>query len=275
MLANIDSLDVYYEQRGSGRPILMLHGGYLDHRHMMEEMEPAFFDRTGWLRLYPDLPAHGRTPALSRPMTFDAILDHVMRFADAVAPGRRYAVSGMSAGGHLVRGLVAKCPKRLNGAMINAAPFVVDYDRRDRPPSLTLFEEQAFEDLAGDGADMLRNLQPVRNAALADWYRHFVVPAKTLVNEEAATESWLPENYAFSFDPDDLTEPFTAPSLILAGRQDTVAGYRDAWMSIESYPRATFATLDGCGHLIGPARRRVFVALVADWLERMESEAAD
>ena len=67
MLAHVDDIDVNYEQRGSGWPVLMLHGGYLDHRHMMDEMEPAFFDRAGWHRLYPDLPAHGRTPTLARP----------------------------------------------------------------------------------------------------------------------------------------------------------------------------------------------------------------
>ena len=80
MLAHVDGIDVNYEQRGSGWPVLMLHGGYLDHRHMMDEMEPAFFDLAGWHRLYPDLPAHGRTPTLARPMTFDALLDHVIRF---------------------------------------------------------------------------------------------------------------------------------------------------------------------------------------------------
>ena len=94
MLAHVDGIDVNYEQRGSRRPVLMLHGGYLDHRHMMNEMEPVFFDRAGWHRLYPDLPAHGRTPTLVRPMTFDALLDHVIRFVDAVTPGKRFAVQG-------------------------------------------------------------------------------------------------------------------------------------------------------------------------------------
>jgi len=39
-------------------------------------------------------------------------------------------------------------------------------------------------------------------------------------------ESWRPENYVFSFDPDKVGAPFAAPSLILAGRQDTIVGYR-------------------------------------------------
>jgi hypothetical protein len=34
-------------------------------------------------------------------------------------------------------------------------------------------------------------------------------------------------------------------------------------MSIERFPRATFATLDGCGHLIAPAKRDLFRSVVA------------
>ena len=45
MLAHVDGIDVNYEQRGSGWPVLMLHGAYVDHRQMMNEMEPVFFDR--------------------------------------------------------------------------------------------------------------------------------------------------------------------------------------------------------------------------------------
>ena len=275
MLAHVDGIDVNYEQRGSGRPVLMLHGGYLDHRHMMNEMEPVFFDRAGWHRLYPDLPAHGRTPTLARPMTFDALLDHVIRFVDAVTPGKRFAVAGMSAGGHLVRGLTARCPDRLLGVLINAAPFVIDYAQRDLPEPSTIFEEDGSGEMAGDRTELLRRLQPIRDAALVDWYVSCYHPAEAIFDETAAMESWRPENYAFSFDPDKVGAPFAAPSLILAGRQDTIVGYRDAWMSIERFPRATFATLDGCGHYIAPAKRDLFRSLVADWLDRMELEAAD
>ncbi|MGI3187467.1 hypothetical protein [Nioella aestuarii] len=51
MLIQVNGIDVNFEERGSGWPILMLHGGYLDHRHMMDEMEPAFLDRAGWHRI--------------------------------------------------------------------------------------------------------------------------------------------------------------------------------------------------------------------------------
>ena len=106
MLAELSRINLNYQCVGSGRPMLMLHGGYLDHRHMMDEMEPAFAGQKGRMRVYPDLPDHGKTGASDTVRNFDDILEVVIEFTDKVFPGKRFAVAGMSAGGHLARGLV-------------------------------------------------------------------------------------------------------------------------------------------------------------------------
>jgi pimeloyl-ACP methyl ester carboxylesterase len=77
----------------------------------------------------------------------------------------------------------------------------------------------------------------------------------------------------FSFDVYRLSAPFTAPTLIVAGRQDGITGYRDAWELIESYPRATFAVLDRAGHDLMVEQQALFRALVNDWLDRVEEFA--
>jgi pimeloyl-ACP methyl ester carboxylesterase len=80
--------------------------------------------------------------------------------------------------------------------------------------------------------------------------------------------------YAFSFDVDAVAAPFEKPVLILAGRQDGIVGYRDAWGILENYPRATFAVLDRAGHNLQIEQERLFNALVGDWLERVEEQLA-
>ena len=77
------------------------------------------------------------------------------------------------------------------------------------------------------------------------------------------------ENYAFSFDVDDLARPFTGPSLFLAGRQDVLAGYRDIWRFLENYSRGTFALLDLAGHAVQIEQKDLFDALVNEWLDRV------
>jgi pimeloyl-ACP methyl ester carboxylesterase len=65
-------------------------------------------------------------------------------------------------------------------------------------------------------------------------------------------------------------QPFDRPSLILAGRQDVMVGYRGALGLVEEFPRATCALLDLAGHHLGRVEQpALFGALVEDWLERM------
>jgi len=78
-----------------------------------------------------------------------------------------------------------------------------------------------------------------------------------------------PENYAFSFDVDNMSEPFPGPSLIITGRQDAIAGYRDVWNILENYPRATYVVVDRAGHALEEKEDLVNL-LINDWLDRVE-----
>lgn len=269
MQIGVNGHAIHYESFGAGRPILMLHGGYLDHRHMVDEMEPCFHDRSGWQRIYPDLPGHGRTGMLPGVTSLDDILDLTLRFVDALAPDMPFAASGMSAGGHLARGMVTRCPERLLGVMMNAPAIEVVHAKRTLPTPITLHEAPEFDALAGPDDTFLRKVEPVREAGLADWHRNCLSPAMALLDRAANDTLWEPENYAFSFPLD--TVPFEKPSLILTGRQDAVVGFEDAWPVFLHYPRASFAVLDGCGHVIAPENRALFAAFVRDWLDRMEA----
>jgi len=78
-----------------------------------------------------------------------------------------------------------------------------------------------------------------------------------------------PEKYAYSFDVDAVSEPFPGPTLIVTDRQDSIAGYRDAWKILDNYPRATYVVLDRAGHMLEETEDLVHV-LINDWLDRVE-----
>ena len=73
MLIELSNGCISAHRRGSGRPLLVLHGGGLDHRHMVDAIEPVFEENSGWERFYIDLPGHGvptSMPAYSLRTTF-------------------------------------------------------------------------------------------------------------------------------------------------------------------------------------------------------------
>jgi len=47
MEIQVRDITMYYEEAGTGRPLLLLHGWPADHRHMANDIEPLFAGRTG------------------------------------------------------------------------------------------------------------------------------------------------------------------------------------------------------------------------------------
>jgi pimeloyl-ACP methyl ester carboxylesterase len=106
MLLKLKDIDIYHEEAGSGRPLLILHGWPADHRQMIYDIEPLFQNSEGWRRIYPDLPGMGKTRGADWITHQDHLLDIVLKFMDAIAPGRRFVVAGASYGGYLARGVI-------------------------------------------------------------------------------------------------------------------------------------------------------------------------
>lgn len=275
----LDGIDVAYEAFGAGRPILFLHGWTLDHVYETVEFEPIFADRPGWRRFYLDLPGHGHTPGAARVQDMDGILQVVLDFIDAVVPGQRLALVGTSAGALPARGVVHRRPEQVAGLMMRLPLIVADDAKRSLPPPVVLVEDESFmaslsdeeRELYGDILCQKESyLQPLK-----DYMDRYIWPA--MDRGDAAFRDGIredPARYGLSFDVDDLREPFTGPSLFIAGRQDTTTGYRDTWRILEQYPRASFVVLDRAGH--GPAhdQQALFAALVHEWLSRMEEVEA-
>jgi pimeloyl-ACP methyl ester carboxylesterase len=109
----------------------------------------------------------------------------------------------------------------------------------------------------------------VQTADLAERIARTKVPAAAL--HDPALEARVRDRFTFSFHESMSHTEFDRPSLIVAGRQDSVAGFADAVEMLGCYPRATLAVLDCAGHSPGWERPELFLSLVRDWLDRMET----
>src|SRR5690348_13296702 len=141
MQCNLGGLTIYYETYGAGRPIVMLPGRPSDHGVMERFMEPLFTQRDGWLRIYPDLPGTGRTQVGDRQPTHDSMLDAVLRFIDAVIPGQRFVLAGLSYGGYLARGVLYPRAASIDGLMLCAPQVKADPAQAQLPPMTTLVKD--------------------------------------------------------------------------------------------------------------------------------------
>lgn len=268
----VKSIPVYYEEFGRGIPILMLHGWPGDHRHMVTDMEPLFKNRAGWRRIYPDLPGMGKTPGKEEITNQDAILEIVSEFMQTVAPNERFVVAGHSYGGYLCHGLTYRQPKMIDGVFLFAPPIEADSTKRPLPPHQVLVEDPQFLAVLTAQENDVRNIVVVQSLDILEWFRTNGTPAFSIADYTFLGK--LSKNFAFSFPVNQLTTPFSAPTLILTGRQDSVSGYRDVWAILENYPRATFVVLDRAGHWVHKEQKGLFHSLASEWLNRVEEYIA-
>jgi pimeloyl-ACP methyl ester carboxylesterase len=263
---------VYYEEVGAGRTLVMLHGWQGDNRQVTYDLEPLFEQRTGWRRLYPDLPGMGKTPGADWITCQDHMLEVVLEFLDMVAPGERFAIGGVSLGGYLARGVVQKRMSRIDGAMLIVPVIGAGLVKRDLPKHQVLVQNPAFVSaLEADEQWLLQAIVAQSPELLIEFRQHFKA------GFDAADQDFLERveaNYQFSFDPDNLQEPCTAPALIVTGRQDSNCGYRGTWGLLDNFPRATFALLDRAGHAVTLEQKALYRALVSEWLDRVEEYTA-
>jgi pimeloyl-ACP methyl ester carboxylesterase len=271
MKCEINGLSVYYESFGQGRPIVMLHGFYPDHRLMTGCMEPIFTKHSEYQRIYPDLPGMGRTKGAEWISSSDIMLEVVMEFIDRVLPGQNFLLAGESYGGYLARGIVHKWAHRVDGLMLLCPCVIADRAKRNRPPHMVIIsDEKLLRTLSPTDAEEFSSMAVMQSEAIWRKYRDNVLSGVRIA-DDALLSKIQNSAYEFTFLVDKLAQPFEKPTLMLLGRQDASVGYKDAWSILDNYPRATFAVLDQAGHCLEIEQEGLFGCLVKEWLDRINT----
>jgi pimeloyl-ACP methyl ester carboxylesterase len=252
--------------RGSGRPLVVLHGFGVDHRIMLP-LEQMVGDMP-WRRLYLDLPwAAGAAPstAASALDVADEVLSEIReRLGD-----EPFALIGQSYGGMLARHVAHELHGQILGLATIAGVFEPEHSARHLPERTVLVVEPGALDRAGDAREAFTATHVVQTAETLDAFTTSVLPGER--NSDQAVMDRIAAQYGLPVEPEIAhPEPFTAPSLHLFGRQDDVVGHEDGWLLREHYPRATYAVLDSAGHGVHLERPTVTAALIRDWLDRVD-----
>jgi pimeloyl-ACP methyl ester carboxylesterase len=268
-----DTATIDYEEHGEGRVIVFLHGWTMNRRLEIADYEPIFSARPGWRRIYPDLPGMGLSVA-KRIENQDDMLVALIAFIERVLPGKRFVLAGTSLGSYLARGIAVRLRPQIDGLMLRVPAIVPDTARRTLPPFQPLVRNDALVAALDEMERTALGNVLVQAPDYLDALRHktqaLVQPAIDACAPFVPAMRADPARYAFSFDLAAAEKGFAKPTLIVAGRQDTTVGYRDAWEILESYPRATFAVMDRADHVWPVESPALLTALVDDWLGRIE-----
>jgi len=270
MECKIKNLSINYEIIGEGKPIVMVHGYYTDHRLMMGCMEPIFRVNDGYRRIYIDLPGMGKSESADWINNSDIMLDIVIDFIEKVIPNENFLLAGESYGGYLTRGLVYKMQDRIDGVALICPLIIPEYSKRNVPEHVVLVKDDILlAKLTSEEAEDFNSSVVVQSEKIYERYQNEVMSGVNMANSDFL-QSLMKNGYGFSFDVDKINKKFDKPALMLLGKQDDSMGYKDAWNVLENFPRATFAILDKAGHNLQIEQEELFNSLINEWLDRVK-----
>lgn len=270
----LENIMIHYETYGTGKPIIFIPGWGMNAASLAHDMESVFRQRAGWRRIYIDPPGHGKTPGKDWITNQDKMLEVILACIDKLTQGQNYGLVGISLGAYLARGVILRRAKFVDGIAMLVPIIFAEDEKRSVPPYKVLIKDPTID---AELTPMEKDIFAMSVIHTREWLTT-IRTSPEIPDEESGDFEFLgrlrenPEKYAFSFDVDALSEPFPGPSLIIAGRQDAVAGYRDAWKILENYPRASYVVLDRAGHPLEDSAELVNV-LLREWLDRVEEYA--
>lgn len=250
---------MHFVEHGTGTPLVALHGAGADHREIEAAVEATLPGTgPGLRRIYPELPGMGSTTSGGLADN-DDVVALLGDFIDVVAQGPALLL-GHSYGAYLARGVAAHRPDVVMGLALLCP--VAERSQNVPDHEVVLQDDAAYDELEPGQRSGFDEYFVVRTPFTARRYRDHVAPGTALVDAPASARIFS------GWRVDVGAELVTAPTVIVAGRRDSVVGYTDAVALLERYPRATVAVVEDAGHALVHERPELVAALLADWLDR-------
>jgi pimeloyl-ACP methyl ester carboxylesterase len=115
---------VWYEESGTGEPLLLIHGGAVDTRFFKDNV-PALAER--FRVIGTDLWGHGRSPDREGPYSLASFSDDVAELIERVAGGRAHVV-GHSIGAAVALTLALAHPERVDRLVMISGGYDINAD---------------------------------------------------------------------------------------------------------------------------------------------------
>ncbi len=232
---DVDGVRMWYDDRGRGDPVVLLHGGLTDSRDFAGNLAGL----ADTFRLFqPERRGHGHTADVAGPITIELMAQDTTAFLDEVVGGPVRLV-GYSAGAIVALWAAVRRPDLVERLVLISGAFdpqgVILRPSADGPPPAHLVA--AYAEVSPDGAD------------------HFALVASKVAQAAAEQRGLAPYELAV----------VTCPTLVMAADDDlvtlehTLALYR-------GLPDAQLAVIPGTSHLLLHEKPALCTRLVSDFL---------
>lgn len=259
---------IYYEDLGSGTPLVLIHAGYLDRRMWDNQITEL---RKGNRVIRYDVRGFGRSSKAREEYSdyrdLEALLDH-LNTEEAI-------ILGASNGGRIALDFAVEYPSRVS-ALILVGSGIRGYESQgnesDLWGDLSSLEEKYLD---------LRSKGDLRGAAAidVDIWTHLLSPSDRkwildVAEENVNTEDEDVDKFQVSPEPPAFLrlETLDIPALVMVGKED-LKGMLEIGQSIHSHLKSSeFELVENADHLPSITNPEAFLRLVTGFISRISRE---
>jgi 3-oxoadipate enol-lactonase len=236
MKIHTHSIDLFFEEQGSGTPLVLMHGYPLDHT-IWQAVIPTLAE-LAWV-IVPDLRGHGRSDAPEGIYTMRQVADDIAGLLDTLKIARAVVV-GHSMGGYVALAFAQAYPQRLKGLGLVATQAAADAPDR-REGRLATANEVLLKGMAGIAESM--PLKLTTQAAL------FPILRRLILATQPQGAAGILRGMAERPDLTAFLSEIAVPAVVIAGAKDSLIPFQRSVEMAQVLPDAWLVTLPEAGHM--------------------------
>ncbi|HET9221459.1 MAG TPA: alpha/beta hydrolase [Roseiflexaceae bacterium] len=250
---DVGDLSMYYEEQGTGSPLVLIHGGLATGDMMWADRVPDLAQR--YRVLVPDSRGHGRTNNPSGKLSYSRMADDVTGFMEALGVPQAL-VLGYSDGAQIGLELGLRHPARIKALVLGGA--VTRPTRR----YLAALQVMGFTEPGQVDFDQFERIYPEFFAMIKTAHQHVYGPEYWRSFLPQISELWLGvPSYA-----DEQLAGIGVPSLIITGDRDEGDSLDESLRLYRTLPHAELSVIPNADH--AAIASPLFWGAVEDFLAR-------
>ena len=233
---NVNGIQLAYERRGKGTPLVLLHGFPLDH-HLWDEVVPLLEDTFDII--LPDLRGFGESTTVDSPYSMDDYASDIAGLLDQLGI-QKAAIVGHSMGGYAALAFARMYPERVSGLGLVSSQVLADAPER---------KEGRYKSAADVEANGIESV-------VATMTPKFTADEELQSYARASMEGQGPAAYigalkamAERADSTSLLSSLNFPVVVVHGDADALIPIDRAREVKEALPQAHLVEISGAGHM--------------------------
>ncbi|MFN2214985.1 MAG: alpha/beta fold hydrolase [Anaerolineales bacterium] len=260
MIMQIGNLQLNVEDRGSGRPLLLIHGFPLN----LEMWRPQIESLSTKQRIIAiDLRGHGLSPSTPGPYPMRLLAEDCAALIKALEVDQPLVVCGFSMGGYISFSLYRHHPDLFSGLILASTRAGADTDqgKTNRGQAIAKVRQQGIH-------PVIESMLPALVAPKTYRENHELVQQVTGIMEQTSPEGMISALQGMMERPDStgMLGEINVPTLIVHALDDQIISISDSEAMHTGIPNSQLEIIPEAGHLLNLEQEKKFNEIVTNFI---------